>query len=44
MKNRVNAFNPCLLILGGGVIEGLPEMIKTMEAAALAQEKIKGKE
>jgi glucokinase len=28
----VNAFNPCLLILGGGVIEGLPEMIKTMEA------------
>jgi glucokinase len=70
----VNAFNPCLLILGGGVIEGLPEMIKTMEAvikeralkpaaeklkivkaalgnkagivgaAALAQEKIKGKE
>jgi glucokinase len=23
----VNAFNPCRLILGGGLIEGLPEMI-----------------
>ncbi len=23
----INAFNPCLLILGGGVIEGLPELI-----------------
>jgi len=28
----VNAFNPCLLVLGGGVIEGLPEMVKTVEA------------
>jgi glucokinase len=27
----VNAFNPCLLILGGGVIEGLPELIKIVE-------------
>ncbi len=27
----VNAFNPCLLILGGGVIEGLPELIKIAE-------------
>jgi len=32
VKNRVNTFNPCLHILGGGVIEGLPEMIKTVEA------------
>jgi glucokinase len=24
----VNAFNPCRLILGGGVIEGLPELIE----------------
>ncbi len=23
----VNAFNPCILILGGGVIEGLPELV-----------------
>jgi glucokinase len=23
----VNAFNPCMLILGGGVIEGLPELV-----------------
>jgi glucokinase len=23
----VNAFNPCRLILGGGVIEGLPELV-----------------
>lgn len=28
----VNSFNPCLLVLGGGVIEGLPEMVKTAEA------------
>lgn len=27
----VNAFNPCLLILGGGIIEGLPELIKIVE-------------
>ena len=27
----VNAFNPCLLIVGGGVIDGLPELIKTAE-------------
>lgn len=27
----VNAFNPCLLILGGGVIEGLPELIKIVD-------------
>jgi glucokinase len=27
----INAFNPCLLVLGGGVIEGLPELIKIVE-------------
>lgn len=27
----VNAFNPCLLILGGGIIEGMPELIKFVE-------------
>jgi len=27
----VNAFNPCLLILGGGIIEGMPELIKIVE-------------
>lgn len=27
----VNAFNPCRLILGGGVVEGLPEMIPVVE-------------
>jgi len=27
----VNAFNPCLLILGGGVIEGLPELVARVD-------------
>ena len=27
----VNAFNPCLVILGGGVVEGLPEMVQMVE-------------
>lgn len=27
----VNAFNPCLLVLGGGVIEGLPGLIQIVE-------------
>ena len=27
----VNAFNPCLLILGGGVIEGIPELVQMVE-------------
>jgi glucokinase len=31
MVGIVNAFNPCRLILGGGVIEGLPELIKLVE-------------
>lgn len=28
----INAFNPCLLVLGGGVVDGLPELIKEVEA------------
>jgi glucokinase len=28
----VNSFNPCLLVMGGGVIDGLPELITTAEA------------
>ncbi|MCP8322620.1 MAG: ROK family protein [Candidatus Methylarchaceae archaeon HK02M2] len=27
----VNAFNPCLFVLGGGVIEGLPDLIQIVE-------------
>jgi glucokinase len=27
----VNSFNPCLLVVGGGVVDGLPELIKTAE-------------
>lgn len=27
----VNAFNPCLLILGGGVVEGIPELVQIVE-------------
>ena len=27
----VNAFNPCLLILGGGVVEGLPELLQIID-------------
>jgi len=27
----VNAFNPCCLILGGGVIEGLPELVQRID-------------
>jgi len=27
----INAFNPCILILGGGVIEGMPELISEIE-------------
>jgi glucokinase len=27
----VNAFNPCRLILGGGVIEGLPELVEWVD-------------
>jgi len=27
----VNAFNPCLLVLGGGVIQGLPQYVSMVE-------------
>jgi glucokinase len=27
----VNAFNPCVLVLGGGVIEGIPELIQMVK-------------
>ncbi|MCZ6788512.1 MAG: ROK family protein, partial [Chloroflexi bacterium] len=30
----VNAFNPCLVVLGGGVVEGLPELVE------MAQERV----
>jgi glucokinase len=29
--NIVNAFNPCRLVLGGGVIEGIPELVQMVE-------------
>jgi glucokinase len=32
----VNVFNPCLLILGGGVVEGLPELAALAEAPVRA--------
>ena len=31
----VNAFNPCVLILGGGVVEGLPELVQTVKEGVL---------
>ena len=31
MVGLVNVFNPCLLILGGGVVEGLPELIQIVD-------------
>ena len=27
----VNAFNPCVMILGGGVIEGIPDLIQIVK-------------
>jgi glucokinase len=33
----VNAFNPCLIIMGGGVIEGLPELVSLVEARVRTQ-------
>lgn len=33
----VNAFNPCLFILGGGVLEGLPELASMVEDPVRAQ-------
>lgn len=32
----VNAFNPCLLVLGGGVIQGLPEYIPMVDRSVRA--------
>ena len=32
----VNAFNPCRLILGGGVIEGVPELIDTIRNGVMS--------
>lgn len=32
----VNAFNPCLLVLGGGVIQGLPALLSMIEKAVRA--------
>ena len=37
MVSIVNAFNPCLIILGGGVIEGLPDLIPMAEKRARSQ-------
>jgi glucokinase len=31
MVSLVNAFNPCRLILGGGVIDGLPELVERVK-------------
>jgi glucokinase len=33
----VNAFNPCLLILGGGVIEGSPELVNRIDQGVRRQ-------
>lgn len=31
IASLVNAFNPCLVILGGGVVEGLPELVEMVQ-------------
>jgi glucokinase len=31
MVGMVNAFDPCLLVLGGGVVQGLPQLIPMAE-------------
>jgi glucokinase len=33
----INAFNPCRLILGGGVIGGIPELIVRIDKGVRAQ-------
>jgi glucokinase len=33
----VNALNPCLLILGGGVIQGLPQLVSMIESRVRAR-------
>jgi glucokinase len=37
MVNLVNTFNPCRLILGGGVIDGVPELVARVQAGIEAQ-------
>ena len=32
IASLVNAFNPCLVVLGGGVVEGLPELVEMFKA------------
>ena len=34
LASIANAFNPCLVILGGGVIDGLPELVDIAEQEA----------
>ena len=31
VSSIVNAFNPCIIVFGGGVIEGIPELIQMIE-------------
>ncbi|MGB9735869.1 MAG: ROK family protein [bacterium] len=31
MVSLINAFNPCIMILGGGIIEGLPELVDRVD-------------
>ncbi len=31
MVSIVNAFNPCIIVLGGGVIEGIPELVQIVD-------------
>jgi len=33
----VNAFNPCLIIIGGGVIQGLPELVDLARSKIMSQ-------
>ncbi|MEJ2679347.1 MAG: ROK family protein, partial [Gemmatimonadota bacterium] len=32
MVNLVNTFNPCRLIMGGGVVDGVPELVARVRA------------
>lgn len=33
----VNAVNPCMVILGGGIVEGIPEMVSRVESKVLSR-------
>ncbi|MCR4394729.1 MAG: ROK family protein [Dehalococcoidales bacterium] len=33
----VNAFNPCLIIIGGGVLQGLPELVEMARSRVMSQ-------